>query len=266
MPRKLTVGSLFSGIGGFDLGLERAGMEIRFQVEIDPFCLAVLAKHWPGVRRYEDVRTVGSELERVDVICGGFPCQDISFAGDGAGLDGERSGLWREIKRLVGELRPQFVIVENVAALTQRGIGTVLGDLAGLGLNAEWSDLFACEMGTTHARRRLFVVAYADREHGRERLRDSVARAFRPLQAVHGFEGARAGHLARLADPSALYGGADGVPDRMDRNRGIGNAVCPDCAEWIGRRVMEAHRAVDAVARAGDAPAAQAVHARKEAL
>src|SRR6185312_32662 len=108
----MTVGSLFAGIGGFDLGFERAGFEIKWQVEIDPFCRAVLAKHWPDVRRYEDVRTVGAELERVDVVCGGFPCQDISFAGDGAGLDGERSGLWREFSRLIGELRPRYVVVE----------------------------------------------------------------------------------------------------------------------------------------------------------
>ena len=104
---RLTVGSLFAGIGGFDLGLERAGFDIRWQVEIDPFCRAVLAKHWPQVKRYEDVRTVGAHnLERVDVVCGGFPCQDISDAGLRAGIDGKRSGLWSEMARLTGELRP----------------------------------------------------------------------------------------------------------------------------------------------------------------
>ena len=125
---------LFSGIGGFSLGLERAGMQTVAFCEIEPFCRAVLAKHWPGVKIYEDIRTLtAATLERdgiaVDVICGGFPCQDISVAGRGAGLAGERSGLWREYFRLVGELRPRVVIVENVAALLGRGIGDVLGVL-----------------------------------------------------------------------------------------------------------------------------------------
>jgi DNA (cytosine-5)-methyltransferase 1 len=240
----MTVGSLFAGIGGFDLGLERAGMTVKWQVEIDPFCRRVLEKHWPDVRRYEDVRTVrGDDLSAVDVLCGGFPCQDISYAGAGAGLDGARSGLWFQMRRLIGELRPRFVLVENVAALAERGLDRVLGDLSDLRFDAEWSDLFACAVGCTHARRRLFVVAYADSVDGRPRLRDSIARAFRPLQTIDGFEGARAGHVARLANPSALYGGADGVSNRMERNRGIGNAVCPDCAEWIGRRLMDVEAA-----------------------
>src|SRR5262245_38887752 len=125
----MTVGGLFSGIGGFELGFQRAGFEIRWMVEIDPFCRAVLKKHWPDVTCYEDVRTVGNELERVDVLCGGFPCQDISLAGAGAGLDGERSGLWREFARLIRLLRPKYIVVENVSALLIRGMGRVLGDL-----------------------------------------------------------------------------------------------------------------------------------------
>jgi DNA (cytosine-5)-methyltransferase 1 len=247
----MTFGSLFAGIGGFDLGFERAGLTCQWQVEIDPFCQRVLAKHWPKVKRYGDIRSVHAAglcgagslcdgcLDHVDVLCGGFPCQDISFAGYGAGLDGERSGLWGQFDRLVGELRPGFVVVENVAALTARGLGRVLSDLAGHGFDAEWSDLFACEMGATHARRRLFIVAYTDRVDGRSGLRDSIARAFRPLQTVDGVARARAGALARLAHPSALYRGADGVPDRMERNHAIGNSVAPDVTEWIGRRLME---------------------------
>lgn len=239
--KALTFGSLFAGCGGLDLGLERAGLVCQWQVEINPFARAVLAKHWPNVPRYDDVRTVGARnLERVDLVCGGFPCQDISFAGGGAGLDGERSGLFFELARVVGELGPRFVLLENVAALAVRGLDSVLGTLADLGFDAEWSDLSACAVGLPHMRRRLFIVAYAHGEHGRPGLRDSVARAFRPLQTVDGFTGARARSRARLANPSALYGGADGVPGRLDRNRAIGNAVCPDCAEWIGRRLMGA--------------------------
>src|SRR6185436_6276502 len=201
----MTVGSLFAGIGGFDLGFERAGFEIAWQVEIDPFCRAVLAKHWPDVRRYDDVRTVGPELARVDVIVGGFPCQDISFAGAGAGLAGARSGLWDEFHRLIRTLRPRWVVVENVAALLQRGIDTVLGALARLGFDAEWSCLSACSLGAPHVRRRVFIVAHTHGEHGWAGFRDSLTRAFRPLQAVHGFESARTRYRERLANPSALY-------------------------------------------------------------
>src|SRR5204863_370991 len=111
--------------------------EIKWQVEIDPFCRQVLEKHWPNVTRYFDVRQV-KRLESVDVLCGGFPCQDISVAGKGEGIDGERSGLWREFDRLIGELRPRYVVVENVSALLVRGLGRVLGDLVARGYDAEW--------------------------------------------------------------------------------------------------------------------------------
>ena len=98
-------GSLFAGIGGMDLGLERAGMECAWQVEIDPYCQKVLAKHWPDVQRFGDIKDCGAHnLEPVDLICGGFPCQDISLAGKGAGIEGERSGLWSEYHRIICEL------------------------------------------------------------------------------------------------------------------------------------------------------------------
>src|SRR5687767_562507 len=112
----MTFGSLFAGIGGFDLGFERAGMRCEWQVEIDPYCRRVLAKHWPDVRRWDDVRTFPPDGDwGVDVICGGFPCQDISAAGKQAGIEGERSGLWGEYERIIRVLRPRIVVVENVA-------------------------------------------------------------------------------------------------------------------------------------------------------
>jgi len=164
--KPLTFGSLFAGIGGFDLGLERAGMRCEWQVEIDPYARAVLAKHWPDVRRHEDVRTFPPKEGEwgVDVICGGFPCQDISVAGKGAGLAGARSGLWYEYARIIGELRPRYVIVENVAALLTRGMGTVLGDLSTLGYDAEWHVIRASDVGAPHRRERIWVVAYAASE------------------------------------------------------------------------------------------------------
>jgi len=166
----VTFGSLFTGIGGLDLGLDRAGMECRWQVEIDPFCNKVLDKHWPGVKRYGDIRAVrGSELERVDWIVGGFPCQDISYAGLGAGLAGERSGLFYEYARLIREMGPKGALLENVAALLGRGIGQVLGDLAACGYDCEWDCLPACSFGAPHQRDRVFVVAH-NREVRMERV------------------------------------------------------------------------------------------------
>jgi DNA (cytosine-5)-methyltransferase 1 len=153
---------LFSGIGGFSLGLERAGFETVAFCEISPKCRHLLAHHWPEVPIFPDITTLTGEMVGpVDAICGGFPCQDISFAGKGAGLAGERSGLWREYARLVRELRPTFVIVENVSALLGRGLGDVLGDLAALGYDAWWDCIPASAIGAPHRRDRLWLVAYA---------------------------------------------------------------------------------------------------------
>jgi DNA (cytosine-5)-methyltransferase 1 len=137
-------------------------MRCEWQVEIDPYARAVLAKHWPDVRRHEDVRTFPPPEGEwgVDVICGGFPCQDISVAGKGAGLAGARSGLWYEYARIIGELRPRYVIVENVAALLARGMGTVLGDLSSLGYDAEWHVIPASAVGAPHRRERVWIVGF----------------------------------------------------------------------------------------------------------
>jgi DNA (cytosine-5)-methyltransferase 1 len=158
----VNVGSLFAGIGGFDLGFERAGMRTIWQVELDPYCRAVLARHFPHAARFEDVREVGGGiLDPVDLICGGFPCQDLSLAGRGAGIDGERSGLWAEFARIVGELRPRYVVVENVPALTRNEwLGRVLGDLAACGYDAEWDCISASALGAPHRRDRFWLIAY----------------------------------------------------------------------------------------------------------
>ena len=158
----MRVGSLFAGIGGFDLGLERAGFDIAWQVEIDPYCQRVLAKHWPAVQRYGDIRAVDWQaVEPVDLLCGGFPCQDISLAGKGAGLSGERSGLWFEYAKAIDALKPRYVLIENVAALRSRGLDQVLGSLATLGYDAEWHCIPACAVGAPHRRDRVWIVANA---------------------------------------------------------------------------------------------------------
>ena len=160
---------LFSGIGGFSLGLERTGgFETVAFCEIDPFCQKVLRKHWPHVRQYTDIKTItAAQLTAdgitVDAICGGFPCQDISTAGGGAGMgEGTRSGLWSEYARLIGELRPRYVIVENVSALLGRGLNRVLGDLAQVGYDAEWHCIPASAVGAPHRRDRVWIIAHSN--------------------------------------------------------------------------------------------------------
>jgi DNA (cytosine-5)-methyltransferase 1 len=278
---------LFSGIGGFSLGLERAGMRTVAFCEREPYARAVLAKHWPGVPCYTDVcdltaaRLVADGI-RVDAICGGFPCTDISTAGRGAGIDGEQSGLWREYARLVGELRPRYVLVENVAALLARGLERVLGDLATLGYDAEWHCIPASYIGAPHRRDRIWVVAYPSSQPGYggedypgERMeaqsqpepRDrrgpaDVAYAigqrqpgsWEPIDASH----PEAGAIGKAVD--ALHGGfrsvwavepdvgrvADGIRSRVDRLRCLGNSVVPQIPEMLGHAIMLADEATGA--------------------
>ena len=255
--------SLFAGIGGFDLGLERAGMQTVAFCEIDPFARRVLAKHWPEVPCHDDIRTLSADWLAEnglwpDVICGGFPCQDLSYAGKGAGLAGERSGLWREYARLIGEIRPRYVIVENVAALLGRGLGDVLGDLAAIGYDAEWHCIPASHVGATHRRDRIWIMAYPQGERWGEAGRDCERY---PVSSTSRREALADPNLPRLAigegiashygpkRTTTLGGGwwdvepdvgrvAHGVPARVDRLRSLGNAVVPQIPELIGRAIM----------------------------
>jgi len=169
---------LFAGIGGFTLGLERAGFETAAFCEIDPYAQKVLRKNWPGVPIYDDVRDITAERLvsdgiRVDVITGGFPCQDISTAGRQAGIEGERSGLWSECARLLGEIRPRYAIFENVTNLLNGDGGDwfkrVLGDISALGYDAEWHCIPASAIGAHHHRDRVWIIAYpnSNSESGR---------------------------------------------------------------------------------------------------
>ena len=162
MAHALTFGSVCSGIGGFELGLERAGLECIWQVENEPHCLKVLEKHWPEVTRYGDVREVDwSAVEPPHALCAGFPCQPVSTAGRGLAQDDPR-GLWPEITRCLRDLRerPRWVVLENVSALAARGLGDVLGDLASLGYDCEWSSVSASRVGAPHLRDRIWIVGY----------------------------------------------------------------------------------------------------------
>ena len=313
---------LFSGIGGFSLGLERAGFKTVAFCEIEPYCQKVLKKHWPDVPIYEDVRNVTAERLGADgifpdVITGGFPCQDISLAGRQAGIEAERSGLWSELVRIIGDIRPKYAIVENVTALISgdrgRWFGRVLGDLAEIGYDAEWHCIPASELGAHHHRDRVWIICYPNcsgqsvesindetsimpsnllpnplcrRERNSEtidkpsldeerntsaqgqrrvpvtskaRRNDNVAhpvsnRLQRGAYASKGKQTRREiitrCQITRAYCKNGTKGGfwyaepnvgrvANGVPRRVDRLRGLGNAVVPQIPEFIGRAIME---------------------------
>ena len=273
---------LFSGIGGFSLGLEQTkGFTTVAFCEIEPYARRVLAKHWPGVPIYDDVTTLtASRLEAdgiaVDAICGGFPCQDISNAGNGAGLEGERSGLWFEFRRLIEEIRPAWVFIENVSALRSRGLEVVLGGLAALGYDAEWHCIPASAVGAPHQRDRVWIVAHT---HGKRELQPqgaeqderrrtgdsgseiAVADAQRLGQPGSGASG-DASHptaLVQRKTVDALNGSlgdiwraepdvgrvANGVPSRVDRLRCLGNAVVPQIPQILGEAVLARLELVD---------------------
>jgi len=252
-----TVGSLFSGIGGFELGFERAGFDVRWQVEIDPFCRAVLAKHWPEVARYDDVRTCGAaNLEPVDVVCGGFPCQPVSLAGRRKAQADDR-WLWPEFARVLRELRPRIAALENVPGLLVHGLEDVLGDLAAIGYDAEWDCVSAADVGANHRRERVWILAYAnvaglEGRHGgelRERAGEQPARTCGALADANGEgqlqQGGFVGEEWRRAGDGRGWWRtepdvgrvAHGIPARMDRLRALGNAIVPQVAEVIARRV-----------------------------
>ena len=260
---------LFSGIGGFTLGMEWAGgwRTVQF-VERDQFCQAVLQKHWPAVPIHDDIATFDGFP--ADAVVGGFPCQDISFAGKGAGLGGTRSGLWWEMHRVIDQARPQWCIIENVPALRSRGLDTVLRSLHEIGFDAEWHCLPAAAIGARHRRDRVWIVAYPNRHasarsEGAARIQRSIlaeagweeasnrSQAFRdrPVHVSHAMRHrlerrieawAAAGAAGRSCDAGGtgwwatepdVGRVADGVPARTHRLRALGNAIVPQIAQII---------------------------------
>lgn len=254
----LSIGSLFSGIGGLELGLEWAGLgPVVWQCEVDPFCRAVLAKHWPNVERFPDVKAV-RRFPYADLVCGGFPCQDVSSAGKRRGLGGERSGLWYWFARHVREIRPRFVVVENVASGASRWLRPIRHQLHLLGYRTRALGIAAADVGAPHLRRRVFVVAYADRAGLRDQQgqgRDAAAGCGAPLADAdlsrppeRGIEPARDERTP--AQRSRVSGDswsvepdvgrvALGVPHRVDRLASLGNAVVPQCAQIVGEVIQQ---------------------------
>jgi len=304
----LTVGSLFSGIGGLDLGLERAGMKVIWQSEIDPYACKVLSKHWPKVVNHGDIKTINwGDIVRPDVICGGYPCQPFSTAGKRKGEDDPRH-LWPWVREAISQLRPKYAILENVRGHLSLGGLSVIGELAEIGYDAEWRIVSAASVGAHHRRDRVIIVAYPaelfsngsnndlgnsaqskevpqfGNSSGQETMADSNdsrphrAQIYSTETRVNAFSGlgrrsTKVGNShskgrqrgiqlsetvaqrSRLDESSQSTGWsgiwepepnvgrvANGVPSRVDRLRGLGNAVVPQVAELIGRMVIDYDR------------------------
>jgi DNA (cytosine-5)-methyltransferase 1 len=249
----LRVLDLFSGIGGFSLGLERTGgFETMAFCEIEKYPRKVLAKHWPGVPIYDDVRELTADrLIRdgigVDVICGGFPCQDISNAGNQAGIaEGTRSGLWSECARLLGEIQPRYAIFENVTALLSgdngRWFQQVLWDISQVGYDVEWHCIpaNARAVDAPHRRDRVWIITYPHNE-GLQGLWQGRTLQEWSEATRHAGQSGESLEWSWATEPD-ICRVANGVPQRSHRLKALGNAVVPQIPEIIGRAILEAER------------------------
>ena len=269
---------LFSGIGGFSLATEWVwgeDLEIVGFCEIDKYCQKVLAKNFPGVPIYEDITKLSGEaFKDIDLITGGFPCQDISVAGKGAGITGKRSGLWSEMHRLIGEIRPRYALIENVPMLTVRGGTRVISDLAEIGYDCEWQIVGADDVGAWHRRKRIWIVAYPSyvRSPQTEQKRKNKIKSRRQIKIRDGIAGLcynvpdtgnqrlqrseKTGNNGKNRQKlgykfSTRYNRgreywavepdvgrvAHGIPKRVDRLKGLGNAIVPQVAQVIMDRI-----------------------------
>ena len=236
--KKLKLLDIFSGIGGFSYAAEKlvGGYETTQFVENDPYCQKVLNKHWPNVPIYDDIETYRAELYSADVICGGFPCQSISQAGEREGITQEsRSGKFYDLMRVIRMVRPRYVILENVAAILANGLDIVLGELSEAGYDAEWSIISASSLGACHRRSRWWCVAYSNSEGlQREILREMESGIW------------SAKHTRRL-DPNwrsyvskpILPRGSYGLSYRVDRTKALGNSIVPAVAAIPLQRVHD---------------------------
>ena len=266
----IRVGSLFSGIGGIEYGFEQAGgFETKWFVENNPYAQTILRKHWPNALIYPDIRKLDFTMPpEIDVLTGGFPCQDISIAGKGRGLEGERSGLWKQYLRAISEMRPRYALIENVPMLRHRGLSTILCDLAEIRYNAEWFSLSAKEVGALHKRERMFIIAYpddngtlgqeaAEAQWGRlqtefddlvasdawgERVERHKQKTLSRQQGLSwGKDVRRLEDLQRIRDipEPLLRRDSNGVSFRLDRIKCLGNAVVPQVAEFFAEIIKE---------------------------
>lgn len=231
----MTVCDLFAGIGGFSLGLERSGMTIKYQVEINEYCNRILAKHWPSVKRFQDIRTIGpDQIGPVDVVCGGFPCQPFSLAGERKGAKDDRH-LWPEMFRIITALRPTWVIGENTPGIINMELDNVLADLEGAGYACQSFVIPACSIDAPHRRDRVWIVAHTSQPGLPLPEPQKLHREGRRE------EGGAAPEFCRWTPEPGMDRVAYGVPGRVDRLKALGNAVVPQVVEQIGRAIMSSH-------------------------
>lgn len=239
----LKVIDAFSGIGGFTLAAERlGGFQTICFVEREPFCQRILNKHWPNIPIHNDITTFSPSPFSADVICGGFPCQDISLAGKQAGIQqGTRSGLFYELMRVIRLVRPRFIVLENVAAILANGLDTVLGELAEAGFDAEWACVPASALGACHQRDRWWLVAYSNNKRSqglRQKLELSQSSREIPFTWCHQPRMPESDWRCFVSEP-LLRRGDDGLSHRVDRLKSLGNAVVPQVAEIPLARVLQ---------------------------
>jgi len=268
----------FSGIGGFSYAAEKllGGYKTVAFVECEPYCKKVLKKHWPKVPIYDDIRTYKPEPYSADVICGGFPCQDISQAGRQAGITKEtRSGLFFELMRIVRLVRPKFVILENVSAILNNGLGIVLGELAEAGFDCEWACIPASAVGACHQRARWWLVAYStgisNESQGQiQSRRNTFIRSSTPNSMLKGLQGFRSKHELRESSAKksttwrdcgitleqdwkryiskpVLCRGDDGLSNRVHRLKALGNSIVPQVATIPLKRVLDLANAAQGI-------------------
>jgi len=230
----------FSGIGGFSLAARwLGGIETVQFVERDLYCQRILRKHWPDVPIHDDICTFKPRHGSADIVCGGFPCQDISTAGKRMGIQlGTRSGLFYELLRVVREVGAKYLVMENVAGIRSDGLATVLGELAGDGRACEWACVSAADLGAWHVRNRWWAVSYPDsyRMEGSAEKPIHWQPALARVQNLREFEALRDG--PSTGTPK-LCRGSDGIPDGMDRLKALGNAVVPQVAAIPLARVLD---------------------------
>jgi len=275
------IGSCFSGIGGFELGLQwafdNAGIDhkVSWQIEQNPFCQTILKKHWPESVLYSDIREV-KNVDSVDILIGGFPCQDISVAGLQKGVkNGEKSSLWFEMLRIIGDIRPRIVVLENVPNIVNVGGPTVIGSLTKIGYNCEWSIISAAQFGAPHIRKRWFCIATNpqsfsnDRRINRRLFKEESSRKSQHAQTGHSVKDVantirkhaqippKGKHPSQSQSGSngpnrqvipnwrnwptqpAFCGGDDGVPNRVAKLKALGNAIVPQCAQFVFEQIIK---------------------------
>jgi len=244
------IGSLFAGIGGFELGLERSwgNAETIWQVEREKYCQKILSKHWPKSTIYNDVRNINkNNVEPVDVLIGGFPCQSISLAGKMEGLENEnKSGLWWEMWRIASDIRPRVIIMENVANIIRVGGPDVVGSLAQIGYDCEWTIISAKQFGAPHVRKRWFCVAYPNSGDKLRAIKGGMLETRKGMQSHprcgdsdgHGSDNG-GGYWSKTPRPSPFCGVDDGIPNRVARLKALGNAIVPQCSQWVGDQILK---------------------------